>query len=118
MMARDRRYGKSFRKTRVGIATAALAGGAVAAAAVVAGGHGAASVTTPAAYSSRFGNEGTTISSALSTWGRSRQSSYSALAQLTQARQFSQTMHHGTMLAVQRPHAPVGSRSRDKVWGM
>jgi len=102
MMARDRRYGKSFSKTRVGIATAALAGGAVAAAAVVAGGHGAASVTTPAAYSSRFGNEGTTISSALSTWGRSRQSSYSALAQLTQARQFSQTMHHGTMLAVQR----------------
>ena len=36
MMARDRRYGKSTTKTRVGIATAVLVGGAVAAAAVVA----------------------------------------------------------------------------------
>ena len=42
MMARDRRYGKSPIKTRVGIATAVLVGGAVAAAAVVAS-HGAAS---------------------------------------------------------------------------
>ena len=41
MMARDRRYGKSSVKTRVGIATAVLVGGAVAAAAVVAS-HGAA----------------------------------------------------------------------------
>ena len=102
MMARDRRYGKSPNKTRVGIATAVLAGATMAAAAVVASSHGTASVAAPAAYSHRFGNEGTTISSALSNWGSSRQSSYSALAQLTQARQFSQTMHHGTMLAVQR----------------
>ena len=102
MMARDRRYGKSSVKTRVGIATAILVGGAVAAGAVVASSHGAASVATSAAYSSRFGNEGTTISSALSSWGSSRQSSYSSLAQLTQARTFSQTTHKGKTLAVQR----------------
>ena len=102
MMARDRRYGKSSVKTRVGIATAILVGGAVAAGAVIASSHGAASVATSAAYSSRFGNEGTTISSALSSWGSSRQSSYSSLAQLTQARTFSQTTHRGKTLAVQR----------------
>jgi len=102
MMARDRRYGKSSVKARVGIATAILVGGAVAAGAVIASSHGAASVATSAAYSSRFGNEGTTISSALSSWGSSRQSSYSALAQLTQARTFSQTTHRGKTLAVQR----------------
>jgi len=102
MMARDRRYGKSSVKARVGIATAILVGGAVAAGAVIASSHGAASVATSAAYSSRFGNEGTTISSALSSWGSSRQSSYSSLAQLTQARTFSQTTHRGKTLAVQR----------------
>ena len=102
MMARDRRYGKSPVKTRVGIATAVLVGGAVAAAAVLASNHGVASTATSAAYSSRFGNEGTTISSALNSWGTSRQSSYSALAQLTQARTFSQTTHRGRTLAVQR----------------
>ena len=101
MMARDRRYGKSSVKTRVGIATAVLVGGAVAAAAVVAS-HGAASTATSAAYASRYGNEGTVISSAMSNWTGSRQTSYSNLAQLTQARQFSQTTHQGKVLAVQR----------------
>jgi hypothetical protein len=101
MRARDRRYGKSSVKTRVGIATAVLAGGAVAAAAVVAG-HGAAPAATSAAYSSRFGNEGTMISSAVNSWSWSRQSSYAQLAQLTQARQFSQTTHQGKTVAVQR----------------
>ncbi len=101
MMARDRRYGKSSVKTRVGIATAVLVGGAVAAAAVVAS-HGAATTATSAAYASRYGNEGTVISSAMNTWTGSRQSSYSDLAQLTQARQFSQTTHQGKVLAVQR----------------
>ena len=101
MMARDRRYGKSSVKTRVGIATAVLVGGAVAAAAVVAS-HGAAPTATSAAYASRYGNEGTMISSALNSWSWSRQSSYSDLAQLTQARQFSQTTHQGKTLAVQR----------------
>jgi hypothetical protein len=101
MMARDRRYGKSSVKTRVGIATAVLVGGAVAAAAVVAS-HGAAPTATSAAYASHFGNEGTVISSAMNSWTWSRQSSYSDLAQLTQARQFSQTTHQGKTLAVQR----------------
>jgi hypothetical protein len=103
MIARDRRYGKSSVKTRVGIATAVLVGGAVAAAAVVAS-HGAAPAATSAAYASRYGgnNEGTTISSAMNSWSWSRQSSYSDLAKLTQARQFSQTTHHGKMFAVQR----------------
>jgi hypothetical protein len=101
MMARDRRYGKGSVKTRVGIATAVLVGGAVAAAAVVAS-HGAAPAATSAAYASHFGNEGTMISSAMNSWSWSKQSSYSALAQLTQARQFSQTTHQGKMFAVQR----------------
>jgi hypothetical protein len=101
MMARDRRYGKGSVKTRVGIATAVLVGGAVAAAAVVAS-HGAAPAATSAAYASHFGNEGTMISSAMNSWSWSKQTSYSELAQLTQARQFSQTTHQGKMFAVQR----------------
>jgi hypothetical protein len=102
MRARDRRYGKSPVKTRVGIATAVLVGGAVAAAAVVAS-HGAApAATSAAAYSSRFGNEGTVLNSAMANWNGSRQTSYAQLAQLTQARQFSQTTHQGKVLAVQR----------------
>ena len=105
MMARDRRYGKSRQatvKTRVGIATAVLVGGAAAGAAVVATNHGAAPVAKPAAYASRFGNEGAVISSAMSNWSWSRQTSYAQLAQLTQARQFSQTSLRGRTLAVQR----------------
>jgi hypothetical protein len=102
MMARARRYGKSSVKTRVGIATALLAGGAVAAAAVLASSHGGAATATSAAYSTGFGNEGNTLSSAMSNWNGSRQSSYTALAGLTQARQFSQTSHRGKVLAVQR----------------
>ena len=102
MRARDRRNGKSSMKTRVGIATAVLAGGAVAAAAIVAANHGVASTATSAAFASHVGNEGTVLSSAMSNWGRSRQSSYSELAKLPQARQFSQTTHQGKTLAVQR----------------
>ena len=101
MRARDRRYGKSPVKTRVGIATAVLVGGAVAAAAVVAS-HGAAPAATSAAFSSRFGNEGSILSSAMTSWNGSRQSSYAQLSQLTQARQFSQAKHKGRMLAIQR----------------
>ena len=102
MRARDRRFGTSSTKTRVGIATAALAGGAVAIAAVLAGGHGAGTAATSAAYSSRAGNEGSILSSAMTSWNGSRQSSYTQLAQLTQARQFSQAKHKGKMLAIQR----------------
>jgi hypothetical protein len=102
MMARDRRNGKGSVKTRVGIATALLVGGAVAAGAIVASDHGAASTATSAAYSSGYSSEGTLLSSAMNDWGWSRQSSYTQLAQLTQARTFSQTWHQGRMLAVQR----------------
>jgi hypothetical protein len=103
MRARDRRYGKSHVKTRIGIATAILAGGAVAAGAALAANHGAAAtVTSAAAYSSHAGNEGTILSSAMSSWNGSRQSSYAQLSRLTQARQFSQARHQGKTLAIQR----------------
>ena len=102
MRARDRRYGKSSVKTRVGIATAILAGSAVAAGAVLAANHGAVATATSAAYSSHAGNEGTILSSAMSNWSWSRQASYAQLAQLTQARQFSHTTHRGTTVAIQR----------------
>lgn len=102
MRARDRRYGKSPVKTRVGIATAILAGGAVVAGAALAANHGAAATATSAAYSSHAGNEGTILSSAMSNWSWSRQASYGQLAQLTQARQFSQAKHKGKMVAIQR----------------
>jgi hypothetical protein len=102
MRARDRRYGKSSIKTRVGIATAILVGGAVAAGAALAANHGAAATATSAAFSSQAGNEGTVLSSAMTNWNGSRQSSYAQFARLTQARQFSQARHNGRTLAVQR----------------
>jgi hypothetical protein len=102
MRARDRRYGKSSTKTRVGIAAAALAGGAVAIAAVLTGSHGAGTVATSAAFSSHAGTEGTVLSSAMTNWNGSRQSSLAQLARLTQARQFSQVRHNGKTLAIQR----------------
>ena len=103
MRARYQRYGKSHVKTRIGIATAILVGGAVAAGAALAANHGAAAtVTSAAAYSSRAGNEGTILSSAMSSWNGSRQSSYAQLSRLTQARQFSQADHKGKTVAIQR----------------
>jgi hypothetical protein len=102
MRARDRRYQKTTVKTRVGIATAVLVGGAVAAGAALAANHGAAATATPAAFSSHAGTEGTVLSSAMTNWNGSRQSSYAQLARLTQARQFSQVRHDGKTLAVQR----------------
>ena len=102
MRARDRRYGKSSTRTRVGIATAILVGGAVAAGAALAANHGAAATATSAAFSSHAGNEGTVLSSAMTNWNGSRQSSYAQFARLTQARQFSQARHNGRTLAVQR----------------
>ncbi|HEY1002408.1 MAG TPA: hypothetical protein VGD83_22475 [Streptosporangiaceae bacterium] len=102
MRARDRRYGKTTVKTRVGIATAVLVGGAVAAGAALAANHGAAATATSAAFSSHASTEGTVLSSAMTNWNGSPQSSYAQLARLTQARQFSQVRHNGTTLAVQR----------------
>ena len=102
MRARDRRYGKTTVKTRVGIATAILVGGAVAAGAALAANHGAAATATSAAFSSHASTEGTILSSAMTNWNGARQSSYAQLARLTQARQFSQARHNGRTLAVQR----------------
>jgi hypothetical protein len=111
MMARARRYGKSSVKTRVGIATALLAGGAVAAGAVLASSHGAATTATSAAYSSNYnGNVGSTLSSAMNNWNWSQQSSYTQLAQLTQVRQFGQSMHKHKMLAAQRGIVVLATR--------
>ena len=102
MRARDRRYGKTTVKTRVGIATAILVGGAVAAGAALAANHGAAATATSAAFSSHASTEGTVLSSAMTNWNGSRQSSLAQLARLTQVRQFSQVRHNGRTLAVQR----------------
>jgi hypothetical protein len=102
MRARDRRYGKSPVKTRIGIATAILVGGAMAAGAALAANHGAVATATSAAYSSHAANEGTILSSAMNNWSSSRQASYAQLARLTQARQFSQTRHKHTTVAIQR----------------
>jgi hypothetical protein len=98
-------------KTRVGIATALLAGGAVAAGAVLASSHGAATTATSAAYSSSYnGNVGSTLSSAMGNWNWSQQSSYTQLAQLTQVRQFGQSMHRHKMLAAQRGIVVLATR--------
>ncbi len=102
MMARDRRYGKSSVKARVGIATAILAGGAVAAGAVLASNHGVASTATSAAYSSGFSSEGNMLNSAMNSWGWSRQTAYTDLARATQGQQFSQSWNQGRLFAVQR----------------
>jgi hypothetical protein len=101
-------------KTRIGIAAAVLAGsGSMAAVAIAATNHGAVTVARPAAYAARFGNEGTTLSSVLNEWGqstRSTQAAYSALAGLTQARQFSQAAHGGQTLDVQRGIVVLATR--------
>jgi hypothetical protein len=106
MMARDRRYGKSRQaalKTRIGLATAVLVGGgAAAAAAAVATSHPAAAAAKPAAYTARFGDEGTMLSSALGDWSWSKADAYAQLARLTSARGYSQTWHHGKALDIQR----------------
>jgi len=106
MMARNRRYGRSrtaVLKTRAGIATAVVLGsGAIAATAVAASSHAAGLAAAPTAHTARFSSEGTTLAAALADWNSSQQATYSQLAQLTAARDFSQTSHHGRMLAIQR----------------
>jgi hypothetical protein len=74
----------------------------VAAGAALAANHGATATATSAAFSSHAGTEGTVLSSAMTNWNGSRQSSYAQLARLTQVRQFSQVRHDGKTLAVQR----------------
>jgi hypothetical protein len=112
-MAR-KRYGKSRQasiRTRVGIATAILAGsGSLAAVAVAATSHGAATAVAAAAYSARYTNEGAALSLAINEFGRSRASAYAELADLTQARQFSQVSHDGHTLDVQRGIVVLATR--------
>jgi trimeric autotransporter adhesin len=106
MMARSRRGTKSV-KTGAAIAAAAVVGGgAIAVVAVATGGHSAASAAN-AAYSNRSGhsssyNEGNMLSSAMRDWGSSRSTSYSDLASMTSARDYSQTSHQGSTLDIQR----------------
>jgi len=106
MMARDQRYrsGRQARlKTRVGLAAAvAVGGGAIAVAAVAATSHSAGTTARPTAYSAGYSNEGTMLSSALADWNWSKQDTFAELAQLTSARGFSQTTHHGKTLDIQR----------------
>jgi len=107
MMARDRRYGTSRTsrkalKARVGIATAVLAGGGVTAAAVVMATSHPGSTALPAAYSARFANEGSTLSSAVREWNSSRGNAYSQLAALTQVRGYSQASSQGGKVDMQR----------------
>jgi hypothetical protein len=104
MMARNRRYRKN-RTAALGIATAALLGGgaiAVAAVAVAPGSHPAGFVAAPAAHTARLASQGTMLSTALADWNSSEQGSYAQLAQMTSARGFSQTSHHGKTLDIQR----------------
>ena len=105
MMSRER-YGKGRQaslKTRVGIATAALVGaGSIAAVAIAATSQPGASTAQPAAYATRFSNEGAALNSVMNQWGQSRQTAYAQLARLTQARQFSQVSYAGRTLDVQR----------------
>jgi hypothetical protein len=105
MMAR-KRYGKSrqaSRKARVGIAAAALVGvGSITTVAIAATSQPTASTAQPAAYAARFSSEGAALNSVMNQWGRSRQTVYSQLAGMTQARQFSQTSYAGRTLDVQR----------------
>jgi hypothetical protein len=106
MMARNRRYGRNraaVLKTRAGIATAALLGsGAIAAVAVAASSGSGGIAAAPAAHSTRFGNEGTMLATAMADWSSSKQGAYSQLAQMTSVRGFSQTAHRGKTLDVQR----------------
>jgi ribosomal protein S11 len=104
MMARNRRYRKN-RTAALGIATAAvLGGGAIAVAAVASapGSHPAGFVAAPAAHTVRLASQGTMLSTALADWNSARQGSYAELAQMTSARGFSQSSHHGKTLDIQR----------------
>jgi hypothetical protein len=104
MMARNRRNRRTGAlKTRVGIATAVvLSGGAIAGIAMAASGGSGGIAAAPAAHTTRLGNEGTMLASALADWSSSQQGSYSQLAQMTSVRGFSQTSHQGKTLDVQR----------------
>jgi hypothetical protein len=106
---RPRRNGQANVKTRVGIAASALvlAGGA---AAVVIASHGSTpSAAQSASYNFSYGGhqpsamaEWGMLNSAVSDWGRARQSSMSQLAGSMGQQTFGQTTEHGKTLDEQR----------------
>jgi hypothetical protein len=102
MMARNRRNGRNRTAALAGLAAAAVLGGGVIAGVALAAGSSAGIAAAPAAHTARYTNEGSLLSSALSDWSWSRQSTYSDLAQMSSVRGFSQTSHHGKTLDVQR----------------
>jgi len=113
MMARDRRYRNSRQaklRIRAGLAAAALvSGGAIAVTAVATSSHSAPTAAAPAAYSARFTNQGTMLSSALSAWSWSRQATYADLTRLTGG--YTQTPHQGQTLDLQRGIVLLASKN-------
>jgi hypothetical protein len=110
MMARNRRNGRNRTAALAGLATAAVLGGGVIAGVALAAGGSAEIAAAPAAHTARYTNEGSMLSSALSDWSWSRQSTYSQLAQMSSVRGFSQTSHHGKTLDVQRGIVVLATR--------
>jgi hypothetical protein len=110
MMARNRRNGRNRTAALAGLATAAVLGGGVIAGVALAAGSSAGIAAAPAAHTARYSNEGSLLSSALSDWSWSRQSTYSQLAQMSSVRGFSQTSHHGKTLDVQRGIVVLATR--------
>jgi hypothetical protein len=106
-------------KARLGIATAVLiGGGAVGVAAVAASHHGPTSSTTAqeAGFIMNFHHrisEQAALTSAIGMFGTSQaaqQRSMSTLAQMVPMRNFSQFMHHRTMMAAQRGIVVLATR--------
>jgi hypothetical protein len=110
MMARNRRNGRNRTVALAGLATAAVLGGGVIAGVALAAGSSAGLAAAPAAHTARYSNEGSLLSSALSDWSWSRQSTYSQLARLSSVRGYSQTSHHGKTLDVQRGIVVLATR--------
>ncbi|HLH83148.1 MAG TPA: hypothetical protein VKV38_07780 [Trebonia sp.] len=123
MIGRNRRGNRqASMRARVGIATAVLVGGsAVGVAAVAAASHGSATATAQSAgfthnINHRIGefnhriSEQAALSSALSTWGTSRQKSLTMLTEMQPMSAFSQVWQHHTQLAVQRGTVVLATR--------
>ena len=129
MIGRNRRGNRQANmKARIGIATAVLVGGsAVGVAAVAAASHGTATPTKAqsAGFSHNFNHrdsagftlnfhhrisEQVALASALNTWGRSQQQSFSTLAQMQPMRAFSQVWNHRTQFAAQRGIVVLATR--------
>jgi hypothetical protein len=112
MTGRNRRGSRrAGMKARIGVAAAVLIGGGAAGVAAVAANNHGPSSTTASDAGFIMGihhnvSEQTALSSALSMWGHSHQSSMSMLAQMVPMRTFTQvwagSRHHRTMYAAQR----------------